>query len=67
MPSLHPALDRIEERQTKAFTLYGGNEEEREQFVVVATEQIEDYACLIQTIVKKQKPDDDKIVSDLWK
>ena len=68
VPSLHPALDRIEERQTRAFTLYGGNEEQRAQFVTVATEQIEDYACLIQTVVKKPKVEDPMGLgcSDLW-
>ena len=50
-PSLHPAMDRIEDRQSKAFALYSGNDAEREQFVRVATDQIEDYACLIKSVL----------------
>jgi hypothetical protein len=63
MPLLHPALDRIEERQTHAMTLYGGTAAERNQFVALAAEQMEDYSLLIQSIME---PPEKKFSGELW-
>lgn len=48
IPSLHPAIDRIEQRQPEIFRLYQevGTDQE---FLRLVTEQIQDYGELMQT------------------
>lgn len=53
MPSLHPALDRIEQRQSEAFNLFNGGNDERRQFAGLASDQIKDYSELIQFVLKE--------------
>lgn len=47
IPTLHPALDRIEERQPQLLSEYGRDKNPR-AFIELATEQIQDYAQLVQ-------------------
>jgi len=49
MPSLHPAIERIEDRQYQLFQLYGDQSQER-QVMSLANQQIADYAQLIESL-----------------
>lgn len=49
VPSLHPAIDRIEERQTEIFMLYQEpKKSKKEEFVKKVSEQVQDYMTLLR-------------------
>jgi hypothetical protein len=50
LPPIHPAIERIEKRQYTMFNLYGTQQSrEKEEFIRMATDQIEDYGELIKS------------------